>query len=512
MQVVPRADETDSGVPIGELARALGARLLGPGAARVTGVRQDSRAVEPGELFVALRGARVDGAAYARAAEAAGAVAVLCERDRAAQVRAVCALPVLEVEVARTAMAHAAAAVYGRPTERLDVVGVTGTNGKTTTAHLVQAAIDGAGGRAGIVGTLGARFRDLSLSGVHTSPEADELHRTAAAMAARGASHLVMEVSSIALAAERVAGVRFAVGAFTNLTQDHLDWHGSMEAYGAAKDRLFLEHRPAAAVVNVDDAHGERLCARILAEAPGTRLLRFSARATAEVTARGVRMDARGITFDADTPRGRARIASPLLGEHNVQNLLCALAISEALGLELAGAVAGMVAAPPVPGRLERCDDPARDDVVGIVDYAHTPDALGRVLASVRPLVGPGARLWCVFGCGGDRDPLKRGPMGEMVGRLADAAIVTNDNPRSEDPRAIADAVARGLGRAAGARFEVELDRARAIGLAVERARPGDVVLVAGKGHEPYQIIGERVASFDDRVELRAALARRRGD
>jgi len=475
-------------------------------AVRVTGVHHDSRRVEPGDLFVARAGARSTGASFIADAAARGAAAVLVERGSDTDAHG---LPRVEAVDVPRALAFAAAAVYGHPTFAVEVVGITGTNGKTTTAHLAQAAIDASGGHAGIVGTLGYRFGDLDLPSTHTSPEADELARIAAAMRARGASHLVMEVSSIALAARRADAVRFRVAAFTNLTQDHLDYHGTMEAYAAAKARLFVDLAPGAAAINVDDPFGRELAQRIAREVP---LCRFSAEVgagpeVAEIAPTALAVTQAGIALEARTPVGPASIRSPLLGAHNVANLLTALAIAYLLDEDVRVAARALGADIKVPGRLERCDAPAIDDVVVLVDYAHTPDALARVLASVKGL-GSG-RIRAVFGCGGDRDPGKRPLMGEAVGRLADVAIVTNDNPRSEDPEAIAGAILPGLagGRAA---VIVELDRRRAIERAVLEAAPGDVILIAGKGHEPYQILGALTVPFDDRAEARRALGLRR--
>ncbi len=358
------------------------------GAVRVTGVHHDSRRVEPGDLFVARAGARAAGASFIADAAARGAAAVLVERGSDAAAHG---LPRVEATDVPRALAFAAAAVYGHPTFAVEVVGITGTNGKTTTAHLTQAAIDASGGRAGIVGTLGYRFADLDLPPTHTSPEADDLARLAAAMRARGASHLVMEVSSIALVARRADAVRFRVAAFTNLTQDHLDYHGTMEAYAAAKARLFVDLAPGAAAVNVDDPFGRELARRIAREAP---LCRFSAEVgvgpeVAEIAPTALAVTQAGIALTARTPVGPASIRSPLLGAHNVSNLLTALSIAYLLDEDVRVAARALSADIKVPGRLERCDTPAADDVVVLVDYAHTPDALARVLASVQ---APGRR------------------------------------------------------------------------------------------------------------------------
>jgi UDP-N-acetylmuramoyl-L-alanyl-D-glutamate--2,6-diaminopimelate ligase len=511
---LPARDVPTAQVTLRDLVHEIPASTLLDEAAanvRVTGVHHDSRRVEPGDLFVARSGAKSDGAAFIGDARERGAAAVLIARGSAAEAHG---LPRLEAADVPAALAFAAAAVYGHPTFALEVVGITGTNGKTTTAHLVQAAIDAAGGHAGIIGTLGYRFGDLDLPASHTSPEADELARVAAAMRARGATHLVMEVSSIALEARRVEAVRFRVAAFTNLTQDHLDYHGTMEAYAAAKARLFVDLAPGAGAINVDDPFGAHLAARLASGGPPrVPLCRFSARPLADAAATEiapvlVEHTQAGISLTARTPRGEVSVRSPLYGAHNVENLLTALSIAFLLDLDVRVAAEALSTPITVAGRLERCDTPGVDDVVVLVDYAHTPDALARVLTSVRTMGG--GRLVCVFGCGGDRDPKKRPLMGEAAARLADVAYVTNDNPRSEDPRAIVDAILPGMAGAPDGAVHVELDRRRAIAAAVLEAAQGDRIVIAGKGHEPYQIIGRTTLPFDDRDEARRALVLRR--
>ncbi len=492
------------GVRLGVLGEALEAVLLGRDDALVTDVEQNSGRVVPGALFVAMQGSRSDGAAFASAAVARGAVAVLCESGRGSTLTSL-GVPVLEVTELRKALAKAASLVHGEPTAHLRVVGITGTNGKTTTAHLVEAALQASGVTTGIVGTLGHRLGERLLGDGHTSPEADELHRIAARMLVGGATHLVMEVSSIGLAKERLAGVAFDVVAFTNLTQDHLDFHGTMAAYAASKDRLFLEGSPRVSVINIDDKHGEGLAWRIRAAGGTVQTVSVRASSGADIVARELIFSTAGTRLILGD--GTA-VDSPLVGAHNASNLILALGVARALSLD-GRAEAGLAGMRTVAGRLERCDAPGRDDIVAVVDYAHTPDALTRVLESLRGLTA--GKLWCVFGCGGDRDSAKRGPMGEAVAKSADFAIVTNDNPRSEEPTSIGQAICVGLERGgARGRYEVVLDRARAIELAVTRASPGDVVMVAGKGHEPYQIIGATTHEFDDRVEVRASLVRRR--
>jgi UDP-N-acetylmuramoyl-L-alanyl-D-glutamate--2,6-diaminopimelate ligase len=350
---------------------------------------------------------------------------------------------------------------------------------------------------------VGHTFDGWRADAEHTTPEADEVARTMAAMRARGATYVAMEVSSHALELGRVRAVRFRLAALTNLTQDHLDFHGSMAAYAAAKARLFTELGPGGAVLNVDDAFGRDLAARVK-----TPLVRVSARpgTDADIVPRTARIDARGIEAVVRTPAGDVPIAARLVGAHNLENLLLALGIAHSLELDLARVAAALSQEPGAPGRLERCDGEG-DDIVALVDYAHTPDALARALDAVRAVTD--GKVWCVFGCGGDRDPTKRGPMGEAVGRRADIAIVTNDNPRTEEPRAIAEAVVEGV-RAAGKEPCVELDRRKAIDFAVRSASGGDVVLVAGKGHEDYQVVGTVKHPFDDRSETRRALEARR--
>jgi UDP-N-acetylmuramoyl-L-alanyl-D-glutamate--2,6-diaminopimelate ligase len=498
--------QQERGLQLDELARELPmpVEVAGDVTARVTGVRQDSRAVQPGELFVARKGGRVDGARFVADAVARGASAVMATRGAVDVASA--RVPIVFVDDPAAALGYASSAVYGHPSFSLEVTGITGTNGKTTTAHLVRAAVDGALGQpsCGVLGTVGHSFGTWRAPAEHTTPEADDAARAMAAMRARGATHVAMEVSSHALALGRVSAVRFRVAALTNLTQDHLDFHGSMREYAEAKARLFVELGPGAAVLNVDDSFGRSLVGRVRAP-----LVRVSARpgAEAEIVPLEATVDAHGIAARVRTPSGEVLLRSRMVGAHNLDNLLLALGIACSLELDIARAAEALSSEPGAAGRLERCDGEG-DDVTVLVDYAHTPDALARALDAVRAVAH--AKVWCVFGCGGDRDRTKRGPMGEVVARRADVAIVTSDNPRSEDPGAIAEAVAAGV-RAAGGEPVLELDRRKAIELAVRSASQGDVVLVAGKGHEDYQIVGTAKHPFDDRTEARTALEARRG-
>lgn len=490
-----------AGLSLNELARELskvGGRLVGPGGVRVTGVCQDSRHVEPGDLFVARSGAKENGANYVLDAERRGAVALLVDEGAALPALA---LPALRVEDVRLGMALAAEAVHGHPTSAVGVIGITGTNGKTTTAWLVASLLAAAGARPARLGTLGYAFEDDCVDESLTTPGADEIARFARRARERGASHLAMEVSSHALDQRRVDAVRFAAAAFTNLTQDHLDYHGTMSAYGRAKARLFEDLSPGVSVLFVDDPFGAELARR--ATGP---LVRVGTARDNDLYPLSAIVDAGGIRGELATPAGPLAISSPLVGRHNLDNLLVALGVVHALGFDVHRAASALPAIAGAPGRLERCDSPG-DDVTVLVDYAHTPDALGRALEAVRQLTR--GAVHCVFGCGGDRDADKRPKMGQRVGTMADFAVITNDNPRSEDPTAIARAIESGLAPH-GIAYEIVLDRAAAIDRAIGGAQPGDLVLIAGKGHEPYQIIGNDRRPFDDRVEARRALRARR--
>lgn len=497
----PAACRSASGLPVSDLLDVLldqAAELTGDGSVRLCGVRQDSRRVEAGDLFVARSGGKVNGAEFARAAIERGAVAVLSERGSSLTMLPV---PLIEVRDARLGLALAAEAVYGHPTRAIPLIGITGTNGKTTTSWLVERALKGLGSRPARLGTVGFAFDGQTVDSPLTTPEADDISRYAARVRDEGGSHFVMEVSSIALSLERVSALHFKVAAFSNLTQDHLDFHGTLSAYGETKAQLFTALHPESSVLNIDDPFGAKL-----AERAHGQVLRVSKRAGADLYPKQVTVDAAGIRGVIVTPSGEIPLESRLVGEHNLDNLLLALGILQALGVHLPDAASALREAPQVPGRLERCDE-SGDDILVLVDYAHTPDALERVLITARSLTQ--RRVLCVFGCGGDRDPQKRPRMGAAVGRLADLAWLTNDNPRSEDPQAIARSVEFGL-REMDGKYEVELDRARAIEGAISRAEPGDVVLILGKGHEPYQLIGDQTIAFDDRVEARRALAARR--
>lgn len=446
------------------------------GAVEVTSVVHDTRQVAPGALFCCVPGATVDGHDLASGAVAAGARALLVERSVGAGV------PELRAGSVRSAMGPVAAAFWGEPSRSMRVVGVTGTSGKTTTTHLLRAITEAHGWPTAVIGTL---------SGPRTTPEAPDLQSTLAAERDRGTQAVSMEVSSHALALGRVRATRFAVAVFTNLSHDHLDFHRDLDDYFEAKASLFTTDYADAAVVNLDDAHGRILAERALVPTEGYSL-----------------DDAEGIEVTGSQARfswrGQA-VELPLGGRFNVSNAIAAATAAARLGIPAGTIAAGLRAAPPVPGRFEPVDEGQPFTV--IVDYSHKPGALAGALEAAREAAGE-ARVLLVVGAGGDRDASKRPEMGEVAARLADRVILTSDNPRGEDPLAIIDAMRSGMATTAGC--QVEPDRAAAIALAVAEAAPGDVVLIAGKGHEAVQVVADESRPFDDREVARAALRARR--
>lgn len=497
--------DSSLGLTVSEVAGLLaaeGARLFGDERVRVTSVYQDSRRVIPGCLFAARSGGKVNGSDFVADALGRGAAAILVDRAlTSGHGHVAVGVPVIEVREVRRQLSKVSEAIYGFPSQGLHTVGITGTNGKTTTALLVERALLAAGEKPGRLGTIGSSFEGVEDDSSLTTPEADDLSRFFSRVRDAAGTHMVMEVSSHALAQGRVSGLRFEVAAFTNLTQDHLDFHGTMDEYRAQKLTLFTDYVPHVSVVNMRDAAGPEFAAA----ARSRRVLRVGTGSDCDVRPVTVGFDPQGIRGDVFVAGKTLRLETRLVGEHNLENLLLALGILQALDVDLSHAITAWNEI-AVPGRLERCDA-TEDDLVVLVDYAHTPDALERALLAVRPLTK--GRVHCVFGCGGDRDPTKRPKMGAAVGRLADRVIVTNDNPRTERPELIASAIEAGL-QHIQAKYELELDRACAIERAILSAAAGDVVLLAGKGHEPYQIVGTVKHPFDDRVEARRALSMRR--
>lgn len=485
-------------------------RAAGLAPTPVSTVAYDSRTVSAGAVFVALKGLEADGTAFAKDAIARGAIAVFAEAPVPTGVQ----VPWLQVTDARLALAALAAEFYGRPSEQLTLVGITGTNGKTTTSYLLASIFEAAGITCGRIGTVGYRVGNREFEAPRTTPEAPELQRMLRDMVSQGCGACVMEVSSHALALRRADHLRFASGIFTNLTRDHLDFHGDMEEYFIAKRRLFeLLPDEAVAITNADDPRGAQFAA--VARRPVT----YAIDAPADVRPGPLHFSLDGLSFEVRTPRGTLHLKSPLVGRPNAYNILAAVAAAMALDVPFSAIENGISRLANVPGRFQVISEPG-DDVRVVVDYAHTDDALKNLLETARPLAA--GRVITVFGCGGDRDKTKRPLMGAVAARLSDVVVVTSDNPRSERPEQIIDDIKRGIvlpadrvgPRGQGPKAPVCLevvDRKLAIERAVREARPGDLVLVAGKGHEKYQVIGDRTLPFDDVEVARAALTQRRG-
>lgn len=464
--------------------------LTGDRAQIISSVEIDSRRVKPGSLFVALRGAHADGHDFVKDAVANGAVAIVVEGAHALTIETNAAI--VHVPNSRRALSSIAAAFYADPSHALDVIGVTGTNGKTTTTRMIAAICNAAEFPCGVIGTVGAEFGARRWILTNTTPLPPELHGILAQMRDDGARCVALEVSSHALDLDRVEDVRFRVAALTNISRDHLDFHETIEAYAAAKHRLFAMAN--ACVLNLDDRHGAAWRAHEAARVP---TLTYALEASADIVAHDIVVTAAGSRFQLDGTAFELRLP----GRFNVANALAAIGVARTLGIDDATSARGLLALERVPGRMEHLRG---GEIDVVVDYAHTPDALDSALRALRE-TSAGA-LTVVFGCGGDRDYGKRAEMGAAAARYADRIVVTNDNPRSEDPQAIANAIVIGIGTHA---YRVELDRQRAIKTAIVESAPGDIVLIAGKGHETYQIIGDQILEFNDASVAREALARR---
>ncbi|MDJ0461312.1 UDP-N-acetylmuramoyl-L-alanyl-D-glutamate--2,6-diaminopimelate ligase [Streptomyces sp. H27-C3] len=496
--------------PVGKLAARLG--IDSPGAAEVTGITHDSRAVRPGDLYAALPGARFHGADFATQAASLGAAAILT--DPAGHERAAATgLPVLSVDDPRGRMGEIAVEIYGRPGEDLLQIGITGTSGKTTTAYLVEGGLRAAAGRdepalTGLIGTVEMRIGDERIKSERTTPEATDLQALFAVMRERGVKAVAMEVSSHALVLGRVDGCVFDVAVFNNLSPEHMEFHSGMEDYFQAKARLFTPERSRVGVVNFDDEYGRRLITE-----SGVPVTSFSAEGHPDADWRAEDVEVGPFTsgFTAVGPKGeRVTATAPLAGPFNVANTLAAIATLAVAGVDPQTAADGIAAVPGVPGRLERVD--VGQPYLAVVDYAHKTDAVESVLRALRKVTE--GKLHIVLGCGGDRDKQKRASMGAAAARLSDTAVLTSDNPRSEDPLAILAAMIAGAAEVpVHERGDVliEADRAAAIATVVARAQPGDTVLVAGKGHEQGQDIAGVLRPFDDRQVLRAAIMNTQG-
>lgn len=471
------------------VARTLGVNLSeGSGGTEVTELVYDSRATIPGSLFFCLRGQVRDGHDHAGEAVRGGAKALVTEQLLSGPAAAV---PQLVVADSRAAMASVAAEFYGHPSRALALAGVTGTNGKTTLSFMLDSIFRAGGGASGLIGTVQVRVGDEVRPAGRTTPESVDTQRLLKQMVDLGVSRCALEVTSIGLDRGRTTGLEFDVAVFTNLTHDHLDYHGDMESYFAAKARLFLERPPRAAVVNVDDPYGRRLAADL-----AYPVLRYAVKEEADVFAVDLAVGRLGSSFRVMGCGLDQPVRLPLPGEFNVSNALGAVSAALKMGVEPEAIAFGLESLSRVPGRFESVD--RGQDFLVAVDYAHTPDALVNVLTAGRALTE--GRVIVVFGCGGDRDRAKRAPMGAAAARLSDLAIATSDNPRSEDPLRILDDIEKGMRTETSADgYLIVPDRAQAIGEALAAARRGDVVLIAGKGHETGQEIGGRISPFDDR-------------
>ena len=474
--------------------------------APITGVEYDSRRVRPGSVFVAMKGGSTDGNKYIDKAIAAGALGIITDSPHTFDHLTVyeAGRPALEVEHGRRALAQASAAFFGHPERKLAAIGITGTNGKTTTAFLAESLLNAAARKTVLVGTIEYHVAGEVRPSVHTSPESRDLFALMAEGAELGATELITEVSSHALDQGRIAGIQFDVAVFTNLTRDHLDYHQTMEKYFAAKRLLFdgtVNPAPRVAVINAQDDRGKQLAAAARRAGAEVRMYGIGA---GEWRVSSYKLTPGGAALQLETPAGSAQINSLLAGEVNILNLLAAFTAAHARGIAFSDLVAAVPTLRPVPGRFQPVD--AGQPFTVIVDYAHTDDALRNLTALARQMTTEsGKRVITVFGCGGDRDRTKRPKMGKAAGAGSDYVVATSDNPRSEDPLAILAEIEPGL-KSTGVKYTVEPDRTSAIRLAVEAAEPGDIVLIAGKGHEKEQILNGSTIPFDDTEVAHAAL------
>ncbi|AFZ58612.1 UDP-N-acetylmuramoyl-L-alanyl-D-glutamate--2,6-diaminopimelate ligase [Anabaena cylindrica FACHB-243] len=472
----------------------------------VKGIKTNSHACGAGDLFIGMPGTRVDGGDFWPSALAAGAVAAVVSPQVMEKKPPKSTDMVISADNMNRACAQIAATFYGYPGQKLKLVGVTGTNGKTTTTHLIEYFLTKASLPTALLGTLYTRWPGFEQTAVHTTPFAVELQQQLATAVNAGCEFGVMEVSSHALAQGRVLGCPFEVGVFSNLTQDHLDYHKDMEDYFAAKALLFSpDYLHGRAVINADDEYGKRLIASLNRE----RVWSYSVNDNnADFWMSGLSYQPHGVSGMLHTPKGDIAFNSPLVGQYNLENLLAAVGAVLHLGLDLHLVTNAISDFPGVPGRMERVQISDQQDVSVIVDYAHTPDSLENLLKAARPFIS--GKMICVFGCGGDRDRTKRPKMGKIAAQLADVAVVTSDNPRTEDPEKILQDVLAGIPDTV--QPMVICDRATAIHTAILQAQPGDGILLAGKGHEDYQILGTEKIHFDDREQAREALQKRAGD
>lgn len=489
---------------VAQLFGGIDCTVLGNPDDEVTGIAYRSDKVQPGNAFFCIVGLKSDGHSFAQDAIDHGAKVIVCER----KVYLADATDVTEVVVSdtRKAMAQVAANYYDNPSQAFSLVGITGTNGKTTTTYLVEHIAKRCGKRTGVIGTVGIVVDGKKEHAEHTTPESPDLQATFAKMRDAHVDTVAMEVSSHALDLLRTWGTTFAVTAFTNLTQDHLDYHHTFEAYFEAKARLFSKDYPAKRVVSIDDKWGKELLRRC--SAADENVISVGWDQTAQIHPVNVDYEPTHTSVELDVRGSRVKFDYPLVGRFNVSNVMTAFAIGMQLGFSQAGIIAALEEAPQVPGRLERVSADHNGGVSVFVDYAHTPDALQKAMASIQNITK--GRTIVVFGCGGDRDATKRSIMGRIA-LGADYAVVTSDNPRTEDPLAIINDIVSGMGEGTD-HFEIEPDRRLAIAAAMKHAQPGDSILIAGKGHEGYQLVGDKVLSFDDRIVAAEELERAFGE
>lgn len=477
-------------------------KVSGPVDVSVQSIAYDSRKATQGGIFFALRGQKLEGSSFISDALSRGAIAVGSEQERPSAFPKELTWIELAADSDRRGLARAAANFYGHPASALKLVGITGTNGKTTTTFLVDSILQAAGWTGGLIGTTGYRTPKGKREALNTTPESLDLQEMFAEIRDAGGTYAVLEASSHALAMDRLWGCHFAAVIFTNLTRDHLDYHKTFEDYFAAKRRLFADTgagAPSVAVINADDDYAARL------EGLARKTLTYGLKTAADLTTKKLNLSFEGLEFTAQTPAGRIEIKSPLVGRINVYNILAAIGAGIALDIPLAKIEEGIAKLALVPGRFQRIDE--GQPFLVIVDYAHTDDALRNLISTARELNASG-RIITVFGAGGERDRTKRPLMGEAAGSLSDVVVLTSDNPRGEDPLRIINDVVVGLQKA-NAKYRIEADRDKALEIALEQAKAGDIVLLAGKGHEMYQVLRDRTIDFDDREKARAILRRR---
>ncbi len=467
----------------------------------VTGLSTNSHACKTGDIFIGMPGTRVDGGEFWQSAIDAGAIAAIISSEAAIKQPNTAENCIVTTSDPISVCAFLSAAFYDYPAQKLNMVGITGTNGKTTTSYLIEYFLTQSQLPTALFGTLLTRWPGFSQTAIHTTPFAVQLQGQLADAVKAGSKYAVMEVSSHALAQNRVKGCNFEVAVFTNLTQDHLDFHQDMEDYFAAKSKLFSDdYLQGRAIINLDDPYGERLIQNV----DLTKVWTYSvSNQDADLYTSNLTYESSGVSGTIHTPKGKANFRSPLVGQYNISNLLAAIGTVLHLDLDLETVVNSLSQFSGVPGRMERVEIDDKQDISVIVDYAHTPDSLENLLIAAKPFIAK--QTICVFGCGGDRDRTKRPLMGEIVAKLADVVVVTSDNPRTEDPQRILDDILEGIPDTV--KPIVEIDRAAAIHTAIKNARSGDGVIIAGKGHEDYQILGTEKIHFDDREVARDALA-----